>query len=168
MVDHRPILLKEVSSDFGPSPFRFFHSWLDFPGFDELISKSWNSFTLDDSNGMIRFKKKLQLLKKEIRTWIMDFKRHQMGLSVDLKSKLCDIDKTLDQGGVSEEILLSRMEVLKQLHDVQSSSSRDIMQKAKIRWAIKGDENSKYFHAIINKKRANLSVKGIMVDGDWI
>ncbi|GKB90840.1 RNA-directed DNA polymerase, eukaryota [Tanacetum coccineum] len=130
--DHRPILLKEVSSDFGPSPFRFFHSWLDFPGFDELVSKSWNSFALDDSNGMIRFKKKLQLLKKEIRTWIMDFKRHQMGLSVDLKSKLCDIDKTLDQGGVSEEILLSRMEVLKQLHDVQSSSSRDIMQKAKI------------------------------------
>ncbi|GJS76384.1 RNA-directed DNA polymerase, eukaryota [Tanacetum coccineum] len=166
--DHRPILLKEVSSDFGPSPFRFFHSWLDFPGFDELVSKSWNSFALDDSNGMIRFKKKLQLLKKEIRTWIMDFKRHQMGLSVDLKSKLCDIDKTLDQGGVSEEILLSRMEVLKQLHDVQSSSSRDIMQKAKIRWAIEGDENSKYFHAIINKKRANLSVKGIMVDGDWI
>ncbi|GJR92645.1 hypothetical protein Tco_0264819 [Tanacetum coccineum] len=42
------------------------------------------------------------------------------------------------------------------------------MQKAKIRWAIEGDENSKYFHAIINKKRANLSVKGIMVDGDWI
>ncbi|GJU76320.1 RNA-directed DNA polymerase, eukaryota [Tanacetum coccineum] len=128
LLDHRPILLKEVSSDFGPSPFCFFHSWLDFPGFDELVSKSWNSFTLDDSNGMIRFKKKLQLLKKEIRTWIMDFKRHQMGLSVDLKSKLCDIDKMLDQGGVSEEILLSRMEVLKQLHDVQSSSNRDIMQ----------------------------------------
>ncbi|GJT89981.1 RNA-directed DNA polymerase, eukaryota [Tanacetum coccineum] len=114
--DHRPNLLKEVSSDFGPSPFHFFHSWLNFPGFNELVSKSWNSFALDDSNGMIRFKKKLQLLKKEIRTWIMDFKRHQMGLSVDLKSKLCDIDKTLDQGGVSEEILLSRMEVLKQLH----------------------------------------------------
>ncbi|GJZ25083.1 RNA-directed DNA polymerase, eukaryota [Tanacetum coccineum] len=152
LLDHRPILLKEVSSDFGPSPFCFFHSWLDFPGFDELVSKSWNSFALDDSNGMIRFKKKLQLLKKEIRTWIMDFKRHQMGLSVDLKSKLCDIDKTLDQGGVSDEILLSRMEVMKQLHDVQSSSSRDIMQKAKIRWAIEGDENSKYFHAIINKK----------------
>ncbi|GKB23691.1 abscisic acid receptor PYL4-like protein [Tanacetum coccineum] len=39
---------------------------------------------------------------------------------------------------------------------------------AKVRWAIEGDENSKYFHAIINKKRANLSVKGVMVDGDWI
>ncbi|GJY63502.1 RNA-directed DNA polymerase, eukaryota [Tanacetum coccineum] len=90
-----------------------------------------NSFTLDDSNG----------------------------LSKDLKSKLCDIDKVLDQGGVTDDILLSRLEVLKQLHDVQSSNNRDIMQKAKIRWAIEGDENSKYFHAIINKKCANLSVK---------
>nr|GFA13043.1 RNA-directed DNA polymerase, eukaryota [Tanacetum cinerariifolium] len=58
--------------------------------------------------------------------------------------------------------------ILKQLHDVQSSNNCDLMQKAKIRWAIEGDENSKYFHAIINKKCANLSVKGVMVDGDWI
>ncbi|GJY67390.1 RNA-directed DNA polymerase, eukaryota [Tanacetum coccineum] len=166
--DHRPILLKEVFSDFGPTPFRFYHSWLELPGFDDLVSKSWNSFTLDDSNGMIRFKKKLQMLKKEIRAWTLDFKRHQVGLSKDLKSKLCDIDKVLDQGGVTDDILLSRLEVLKQLHDVQSSNNRDIMQKAKIRWAIEGDENSKYFHAIINKKCANISVKGIMVDGDWI
>ncbi|GJX46553.1 RNA-directed DNA polymerase, eukaryota [Tanacetum coccineum] len=40
--------------------------------------------------------------------------------------------------------------------------------KAKIRWANRGRRDSKYFHAIINKKCANLSVKGIMVDGDWI
>nr|GFC10900.1 RNA-directed DNA polymerase, eukaryota [Tanacetum cinerariifolium] len=108
------------------------------------------------------------MLKKEIRTWTLDYKRQQVGHSKDLKSRLSDIDKMLDQGGVTDDILLSRMEVLKQLHDVKSSNNRDIMQKAKIRWAIEGEENSKYFHAIINKKRANLSVKGVMVDGDWI
>ncbi|GKD63925.1 hypothetical protein Tco_1306033, partial [Tanacetum coccineum] len=48
--DHRPILLKEVFSDFGPTQFRFYHSWLELPGFDDLVSKFWNSFTLDDSN----------------------------------------------------------------------------------------------------------------------
>nr|GFA78737.1 RNA-directed DNA polymerase, eukaryota [Tanacetum cinerariifolium] len=122
--DHRPILLREVISDFGPIPFCFYHSWLGLPGFDDLVTKSWNSFVFDDSNGH----------------------------SKDLKSKLSDIDKMLDQGGVTDDILLSRMEVLKQLHDVQSSNNRDIMQKEKIRWAIEGDENSKYFHAIINKK----------------
>nr|GFB61052.1 RNA-directed DNA polymerase, eukaryota [Tanacetum cinerariifolium] len=113
---------------------------MSLPGFDDLVTKSWNSFVLDDSNGH----------------------------SKDLKSKLSDIDKVLDQGGVTDDILLSCIEVLKQLHDVQSSNNHDIMQKEKIRWAIEGDENSKYFHAIINKKRINLSVKGVMVDGDWI
>ncbi|GKC90473.1 hypothetical protein Tco_1151122 [Tanacetum coccineum] len=42
------------------------------------------------------------------------------------------------------------------------------MQKAKIQWAIEGDENSKFFHGIINRKRANLAIKGVMVDGDWV
>ncbi|GJU69237.1 RNA-directed DNA polymerase, eukaryota [Tanacetum coccineum] len=34
--------------------------------------------------------------------------------------------------------------------------------------AIEGDENSKFFHGIINRKRANLAIKGVMVDGDWV
>ncbi|GJS16075.1 RNA-directed DNA polymerase, eukaryota [Tanacetum coccineum] len=51
---------------------------LGLPGFDELVKNSWNSFVLDDSNEMIRFKKKLQMLKKVIRTWTMDHKRQQV------------------------------------------------------------------------------------------
>nr|GFB40218.1 RNA-directed DNA polymerase, eukaryota [Tanacetum cinerariifolium] len=39
---------------------------------------------------------------------------------------------------------------------------------AKIRWAVEGDENSKYFHGIINKKRSQLAIRGILSDGDWI
>ena len=41
-------------------------------------------------------------------------------------------------------------------------------QKAKIRWAIEGDENSKYYHDILNKKKRNQStICGILVDGIW-
>ncbi|GJX35316.1 RNA-directed DNA polymerase, eukaryota [Tanacetum coccineum] len=119
-MNHRPILLKEVHSDFGPTPFRFFHSWLDLPGFDEMISSSWASFNLDDSNAMIRFKKKLKLLKVEIRKWTKDFKEKQEGQSRDLNLKLRDIDKTLDQGGVTDDLLLSRMELMKQIQDIIS------------------------------------------------
>ncbi|GJX78637.1 RNA-directed DNA polymerase, eukaryota, partial [Tanacetum coccineum] len=32
--DHKPIILKEAKADYGPIPFRFFHSWLDCDGFD--------------------------------------------------------------------------------------------------------------------------------------
>nr|GFB58873.1 RNA-directed DNA polymerase, eukaryota [Tanacetum cinerariifolium] len=41
-------------------------------------------------------------------------------------------------------------------------------QKAKIRWSIEGDENSKYFYGIINKKRSQLEIRGFLVEGAWI
>nr|GEU63412.1 RNA-directed DNA polymerase, eukaryota [Tanacetum cinerariifolium] len=37
-----------------------------------------------------------------------------------------------------------------------------------IQLAIEGDENSKFFHGIINRKRANLAIKGVMTDCDWV
>ncbi|GKE14869.1 hypothetical protein Tco_1422446 [Tanacetum coccineum] len=107
-------------------------------------------------------------LKKEIRSWVNDCKKNQSGRLEDLRSKLCHIDKVIDQGGVNDDILLTRLDLLKKLHDIKSSDARDYMQKAKIQWAIKGDENSNFFHGIINRKRANLAIKGVMVNGEWV
>ncbi|GJV93966.1 kinase RLK-Pelle-LRR-XI-1 family protein [Tanacetum coccineum] len=40
--------------------------------------------------------------------------------------------------------------------------------ESKVERAIEGDENSKYFHGIINKKRSQLAIRGVLIDGDWI
>ncbi|GKE98520.1 hypothetical protein Tco_0021871, partial [Tanacetum coccineum] len=105
--DHRPILLREMLVDFGATPFRLYHSWLSIPGLDQMITSTWNFFILVDSNGMIRFKKKLQLLKKEIRKWVAEYKNIQSNSIRDVKNKLSDIDKMLNQGGVTDDVLLS-------------------------------------------------------------
>ncbi|GKF17281.1 hypothetical protein Tco_0062199 [Tanacetum coccineum] len=86
----------------------------------------------------------------------------------DITLKLSTIDQQLDQGIVNDDILLSRMNLMKQLHDIKSADSCDVLQKAKIKWVVEGDENTKFFYGIVNRKRANLAIKGIMVDGDWI
>nr|GEW33956.1 RNA-directed DNA polymerase, eukaryota [Tanacetum cinerariifolium] len=44
---------------------------------------------------------------------------------------------------------------------------KDYAMKSKIKWAIEGDENSKFFHGIINKKCSQLSIRGVFVDDDW-
>ncbi|GJY83774.1 RNA-directed DNA polymerase, eukaryota [Tanacetum coccineum] len=36
--DHRPILLRETSFDYGPVPFRFFQHWIEIDGFSKLKS----------------------------------------------------------------------------------------------------------------------------------
>ncbi|GKB49658.1 RNA-directed DNA polymerase, eukaryota, partial [Tanacetum coccineum] len=54
------------------------------------------------------------------------------------------------------------------LHELKESDARDSVQKAKVQWAIEGDENSRFFHGVINRKRANLAIRGVMVDGEWV
>ncbi|GJZ60775.1 RNA-directed DNA polymerase, eukaryota [Tanacetum coccineum] len=57
--DHRPILMWELSIDYGPNPFRFFHSWFNLDGFDKMVEDTWKSLATVDSNDMLNLKKKL-------------------------------------------------------------------------------------------------------------
>ncbi|GJR39071.1 RNA-directed DNA polymerase, eukaryota [Tanacetum coccineum] len=164
--DHRPILLRELKLDFGPSPFRFYHSWFSFWGFDEMVEQTWRAFSHSDRNGMIRLKK-LQDLKIIIRSWIKKNKlrSHSKQILID---GIREIDKELDQNGASDVLLFKRHDLIRKLNDIKEMEGKDSIQKSKVRWAIEGDENSKYFHGIINKKRSQLAIRGVFVDGDWI
>ncbi|GKC68389.1 RNA-directed DNA polymerase, eukaryota, partial [Tanacetum coccineum] len=103
--DHRPILMRELSIDYGPTPFRFFHSWFNLDGFDKMVEDTWKSLATVDSNGMINLKKKLQALKIVIKQWTKNAKKSSYKAKISIQSKLSDIDKILDQGGSNEEIL---------------------------------------------------------------
>nr|GEV94883.1 RNA-directed DNA polymerase, eukaryota [Tanacetum cinerariifolium] len=166
--DHRPIILREIFMGYGATPFRLFHSWFTWDGFHNLVVDSWNGLQLEDRNDMVRFKKNLQGLKKAIREWVRDRKKNHNLFIKDTILKLGDIDKKLDCGEASEELLLFRMNLMQALQEKKSVDVRDSLQKAKVKRAIEGDENTKFFHGIINKKCAKLSISGVMVDGEWI
>ncbi|GJZ41695.1 RNA-directed DNA polymerase, eukaryota [Tanacetum coccineum] len=138
--DHRPIIMREVVTDYGPSPFRVYQSWFHKKGFDKLIKDSWSYSSSNDSNKIILLKKKLQALKASIKEWCKDDIKRSNDTCFSIKARLSDLDNT----------------------------PLDLAQKAKVRWAIEGDENSKYFHGIINKKRSQLAIRGVLIDGDWI
>ncbi|GJY72580.1 RNA-directed DNA polymerase, eukaryota, partial [Tanacetum coccineum] len=100
-------------------------------------------------------------------SWVKDKRLQQIGGCKSIKDELIAIDKDLDSGNASDELLLRRMELMRQYEDMKQIERKEFIQKAKIKWAIEGDENSKFFHFIINKKRSQLSVRGVFVDGDW-
>ncbi|GJW82616.1 hypothetical protein Tco_0146591 [Tanacetum coccineum] len=54
------------------------------------------------------------------------------------------------------------------LSSLDNTESIELAQKAKVKWSIEGDENSKFFHGIINKRRNNLAIRGTIIDGEWI
>nr|GFA38737.1 RNA-directed DNA polymerase, eukaryota [Tanacetum cinerariifolium] len=163
--DHRPIILCEVQADFGLIPFWFYHSWFSLEGFDAMVEQTWRSFSHNDANKMIRFKKNIQDFKVRIRTWIKDKRSSVSGEKDFIKKELSDIDRLLDGGDVFDSNLLRRSELHRNLYNINQMESKEYLQKSKIKWAIEGDENSIFFHGLINKKRSQLVIRGVFVDG---
>nr|GFB34905.1 RNA-directed DNA polymerase, eukaryota [Tanacetum cinerariifolium] len=131
------------------------------------ITATWNSFSHSDSNRLIRFKKKLQDLKKVIRISVRDYNASQFGSKREIIDGLVAIDKDLDNGVTTDDMLLKHMELSCKLHELKQLDLKDVAQKAKIKWAIEGGENLKFFHGIINKRRSQLYIRGLFVNGDW-
>ncbi|GKD73982.1 hypothetical protein Tco_1332264 [Tanacetum coccineum] len=104
--DHRPILMWELSIDYGPTPFRFFHSWFNLDGFDKIVEDTWKSLAIVDSNGMINLKKKFQALKIVIKQWTKNAKKSSYKAKISIETKLSNIDKILDQGEGDENTKL--------------------------------------------------------------
>ncbi|GJW16088.1 RNA-directed DNA polymerase, eukaryota, reverse transcriptase zinc-binding domain protein [Tanacetum coccineum] len=166
--DYRPILMRESHYDYGPVSFWFFHYWFEIKGFDKVVEDSWKEAVVVEPNAMTKLMKKLKHLKEKFRLWNKENMMSSINRKRTLKSDLADLDLIIDKGCGDVEIVNKRANVVKSLQELENLQSLEAAQKSKIKWAIEGDENSKYYHRILNKKRSQLAIRGILVDGNWI
>nr|GEZ48372.1 RNA-directed DNA polymerase, eukaryota [Tanacetum cinerariifolium] len=113
--DHRPLIMFESKLDYGPVPFRVFHSWFKMEGFDKFVEDTWDSMNVMDSNGLIHMKKKLQLLKNAIKCWVKEKKKSMKEPKFSIKCKLTEVDKLFDRSEGDDEIRIQRASLLKDL-----------------------------------------------------
>nr|GEV20711.1 hypothetical protein [Tanacetum cinerariifolium] len=137
-------------------------------GFESFMGDAWCNISITESNAMFRMTLKLKILKGLIRGWVKGKKDKALVLKKEWKNKLSDIDSSIDKGKTSSTILEERMAIMNNLSSLEKMESIELAQKAKVKWSIEGDENSKFFHGIINKRWNNLAIRGIVVDGVWI
>ncbi|GJZ65981.1 hypothetical protein Tco_0622677 [Tanacetum coccineum] len=132
--DHRPILLSPSSVDFGPTPFKFYNSWLLDKNLHTIINEFWNT----------------HLEKRRSSSQLKEF-------DADISSRLTD-----------PVVNDHRSMWIDKLRKIEVEEAYDYSQKAKIKWCIEADENSKFFHAMVNQNRRYLAVHGIKFEGNWI
>nr|GEV54544.1 RNA-directed DNA polymerase, eukaryota, reverse transcriptase zinc-binding domain protein [Tanacetum cinerariifolium] len=78
------------------------------------------------------------------------------------------VPNVLDRREGIDTDVTRRSDVVRILQDIEKTEAMEMAQKAKIKWAVEGDENSKYYHDVINKKRNNLAIRGVLVNDNWV
>nr|GEU63792.1 RNA-directed DNA polymerase, eukaryota [Tanacetum cinerariifolium] len=76
-------------------------------------------------------------------------------------------DKIKD-GFASNEDRVSRIKILHEIDKLDSFEVIDNIQKAHIKLDVEDDDNSKFFHCLINQKRRSNFIKGIKHVGVWV
>ncbi|KAJ0503263.1 putative RNA-directed DNA polymerase [Helianthus annuus] len=165
--DHRPIVLCTAQSDFGHIPFRFFNSWFELPGFLDFVLQRCRVFTFSGPEDLA-MAIKLRWLKNKIKEWLKVDKENKEGMYDSKKRRLAIIENQAEERMLVEEELDERAECRNFMAEFERLKQLDLRQKSRSKWAIDGDENSAFFHNIINSNISTNRLNGLMVDGVWI
>ncbi|GJZ28997.1 RNA-directed DNA polymerase, eukaryota [Tanacetum coccineum] len=136
--DHNPILLHIDKTDFGPTSFKLYNSWLLRDGFDNLIKEEWE---LLDSN--LKCHEKFRRLKDKIKQWSNNIKTLERNRKIVALEEINSIEKRIDEGSAMPSDNDHRLILLQEIEKIDKFASMDIIQKAHVKWDIEGIENYK-------------------------
>nr|GEV61666.1 putative ribonuclease H protein At1g65750 family [Tanacetum cinerariifolium] len=88
-------------------------------------------------------------------------------VSHDLRAKVDNLNIKVESG-LNETQIKGRLSYMKKTEDFDHLKNLDLMRKPKVKWAIEGDENPKYFHVIVNNKFSCSRINGIFSNGVWL
>lgn len=158
-----PVLLKPKVADFGPSPFRCYYHWLTLQGFQTMVKDLWDQTHLSGSTDFI-LKEKFKALKKGITAWRHNTQPRLAASAEATKSTFLQVERQADIRNLEIVEWDTWKELkIKFLVD-QKNITKDLKQKARVKWAIEGDESNKFFHAIVQGRRGKNDLKGLLLN----
>ncbi|GJU70864.1 ribonuclease III domain-containing protein [Tanacetum coccineum] len=95
------------------------------------VENTWKTFNIDDVNGLIRLKKKLQLLKIAIKAWMKVAKMKSNDKKFNIQQNLLELDKLIDQGKSNDEILCKRSILINDVHEINAKDFEIAVQTVK-------------------------------------
>ncbi|GKA08346.1 putative RNA-directed DNA polymerase [Tanacetum coccineum] len=115
----------------------------------------------------IGLKNKLKKLRMAIKKWTFERLAAQNKDREDLSKNLLEWDIKAENGLINEADIIKREEWLMDLNQLDQHVRDDLRQKCRVKWAVEGDENTRFFRSLFKGKNANSSIKGMLINGIW-
>ena len=148
----------------GKSSFKLESMWLKAPGFVDKVRDWWSSYSYNGTPSFV-LAQKLKALKGDLKDWnqqvFQDVGVRRQHLeceleALDLKESLTSL---LDEERNSRDGCKLELEKVAQLEEVSWR------QKSRVLWLQEGDNNTKFFHKMVNSHRHYNYMERVEVDG---
>ncbi|XP_028188900.1 uncharacterized protein LOC114375323 [Glycine soja] len=85
-----------------------------------------------------------------------------------IQKKLNEVEDLASNRSLSDDEIKSKRELQQQLWEASTAYESLLRQKSRAKWLKEGDNNSTYFHKVINFRRHYNGLQGFLIQGEWI
>ncbi|KAL2527111.1 Uncharacterized protein Adt_12165 [Abeliophyllum distichum] len=159
--DHCPILIHCSPPSIKPkSSFRFQSIWCHHEGLLEIVKQNWDTPLTPYSKGLFGFFYKIKRLKNTLKRWNDEVFGNIFEEIKKAEKEALAKERTYDSVK-SPETREEMHRAYANLNNLLSQEEAFWRQKSGIKWLREGDRNSKYFHAVVKKKRSKNKITQI-------
>ncbi|KAL4278182.1 hypothetical protein GQ457_03G030870 [Hibiscus cannabinus] len=158
--DHNPVCLSMVSSSWGPRPFKWFNFLADDKDYVHCVEKVYS-----ESSG-VGIGNILRNCKRVSKDWVSNFAGESKARIKEVE-ELCEVIERRIAAGIAVPSSVSELkEARGKLWALIRREEREWIQKSRIKWAVEGDMNTKFFHLTASIRRRNNFIGTIQVGDD--
>ena len=143
-------------------PFNFFNFWADHPAFLDLVEDAWNLEVYGAP--MYRLTRKLKCVKARLKAFNFQEFANIRERVVEAREALHRAQADMLVNPNDSDLDGIEKVCLKKFHDLALAEEGFLKQKSMVQWLKLGDQNSSFFHKLVNARNSRNTITSITLE----